>query len=338
MNKSIRFFLLGVLLLIAGCNRRAEYLVVDGVMLGTNLHLVACSEDPGEELYRRAMEIDQEMKRSMSIFDEGSLLSRLNRGETDSVDHHIAYNLRLSQEISTLSGGAYDVTVAPLVKAWGFAGKRGIASPNLDSLLQFVGSDKVALRQEGKALRLWKADPRVALDFNSIAKGYTVDLVAEELLNRGVENFLVDIGGEVRCQGVNPKGMPWRIGIERPVDGAPLGQSYEMRIALHRGALATSGNYRRFYIDPSGQKIAHTIDPHTGKSHLSRLLSATVVADECARADAMATMFMALGEEKGLTLLEKHPEWPVLLILAPEKEGEPMICHLSPAMEELILK
>jgi thiamine biosynthesis lipoprotein len=111
-----------------------------------------------------------------------------------------------------------------------------------------------------------------------------------------------------------------------------------MRSALKQGALATSGNYRRFFIDPSGQKIAHTIDPHTGKSRLSRLLSATVVADECARADAMATMFMALGEEKGVALLEKHPEWPVLLILAPEKEGDSMICHLSPAMEELILK
>lgn len=339
MKRSLLFVSLLFGVLGIGCREsETPYRRVDGVMLGTTLQVVASTDTPPEELYAEAMEIDRTMKSSMSIFDEGSLLSRLNRNETDSVDHHIAYNLRLAQEISILSRGAYDVTVAPLVRAWGFAGRQGVASPNLDSLLQFVGSDKVALREEGGRLLLWKADERVQLDFNSIAKGYTVDRVADRLLVLGVENFLVDIGGEVRCRGLNPKGMPWRIGIERPVDGAPPGESYEMRIALKEGALATSGNYRRYFIDPSGRKIAHTIDPHTGRSRLSRLLSATVVADECACADAMATMFMALGAEKALALLEKHPEWPVLLILAPEKEDEAMVCHLSPAMQELILE
>lgn len=338
MKSRLHTLLLVALMLFVGCSRPAEYRTVEGVMLGTTLRLVAQTPLPASELYDRAMAVDLQMKSSMSIFDERSLLSRLNRSETDSVDSHIVYNLRLAQEISALSGGAYDVTVGPLVKAWGFAGRRGEAEPNLDSLLQFVGGDKVALREEEGRVTLWKADPRVELDFNSIAKGYTVDLVAEELLSRGVENFLVDIGGEIRCRGVNPKGMPWRIGIERPVDGAPLGESYEMRIALSRGALATSGNYRRYFIDPAGRKIAHTIDPRTGESVLSRLLSATVVAEECARADAMATMFMALGADKALELLELHPEWPVVLILAPEQEGDPLITHLSPAMEQLVME
>lgn len=307
-------------------------------MLGTTLHLVAETPEESAALYALAMDIDREMKLSMSIFDSRSLISRLNRAETDSVDRHICYNLQLAEEIGELSGGAYDVTVAPLVKAWGFAGEQRSKEPNLDSLLQFVGREKVALKEVEGRTTLWKADPRVQLDFNSIAKGYTVDLIAQALQARKVENFLVDVGGEVRCQGKNPHGNPWRIGIERPVDGAPLGESYEMRIALNQGSLATSGNYRRYFIDPSGRKVAHTIDPKTGRSVLSRLLSATVVAEECARADAMATMFMALGAERALELLEAHPEWQVLLILAPEREGEAMECRMTPAMQQLVLE
>lgn len=324
--------------LLAGCSPRAEFRTVEGVMLGTTLHLMAQSEAPADELYAQAMAIDREMKHSMSIFDSTSLLSRLNRNECDSVDHHIAYNLALAQEISALSGGAYDVTVGPLVAAWGFAGKAGIATPNIDSLLQFVGNDKVSILRSEEGLKLRKEDSRVQLDFNSIAKGYTVDLLARDLEQRGVENYLVDIGGEVRCRGINRRGTPWRIGIERPIDGAPLGASYEMRIALSEGALATSGNYRRYFINPEGQRVAHTIDPRTGRSQLSRLLSATVVADECARADAMATMFMALGADGALSLLEEHPEWSVLLILAPEEGQQGLICRTTPAMERLIME
>lgn len=337
MKWRIGIWVLATLLLLVGCRREAVYRTVDGVMLGTTLHLSAQTPIATEELFAAAMDIDSEMKRSMSVFDKGSLLSRLNRSETDSVDRHIAYNFRLSREISLLSGGAYDVTVGPLVKAWGFAGKAADTSPNLDSLLQFVGGDKVALCEREGRLTLWKADPRVELDFNSIAKGYTVDLLAQELRARGVENYLVDIGGEVRCRGVNRQGKPWRIGIERPVDGAPLGESYEMRIALREGALATSGNYRRYFIDPAGRKVAHTIDPRTGESVVSALLSATVVADECARADAMATMLMALGADAALALVAQHPEWPVLLILASD-EGAVLRTHLTPAMEQLIIK
>ncbi len=182
----------------------------------------------------------------MSIFDEGSLLSRLNRNETDSVDEHIVRNWTLAREIGALSGGRYDVTVKPLVDAWGFAGRERTAAPNLDSLLEFVGSDKVSVRDG----RLVKSDPRVQLDFNSVAKGYTVDRVALLLEEYGAENYLVDIGGEVRCRGVNPHGDPWRIGIERPVDGIAYGQTSEVRVALSGGSLATSGNYRRFSSTP----------------------------------------------------------------------------------------
>ncbi len=338
MKRLVAAWILGIFLLAAGCSEQPAYRTVEGAMLGTSLRMIVRTTDSGATLYESAMQIDRTMKNSMSIFDEGSLLSRLNRNETDSVDRHIIRNLTLAQEIAAWSGGYYDVTVGPLVRAWGFAGKDKEAEPNLDSLLEFVGGDKVALRNEEGRITLWKADPRVQLDFNSIAKGYTVDLLTEELQRRGVKDFLVDIGGEVRCCGVNSAGNPWRIGIERPIEGALPGESCEMRIALNCGALATSGNYRRYFVDPSGRKVAHTIDPHTGRSVLSRLLSATVSAETCARADAMATMFMALGAEKALQLMEAHPEWAVLLILAPEKEGEAMECRLTPAMQRLVLE
>ena len=174
------------------------------------------------------------------------------------------------------------------------------------------------------------------LDFNSVAKGYTVDRVALLLEEYGAENYLVDIGGEVRCRGVNPHGDPWRIGIERPVDGVAYGQTSEVRVALSGGSLATSGNYRRFFIDAAGNKVAHTIDPRTGRSVVSRLLSATVVADDCARADALATMFMALGAEEALRWVAVHPEAKVLFILADGGEG--FETYVSPAMRNLILE
>ena len=161
------------------------------------------------------MQIDAEAKASMSIFDSTSLLSRINRGETDSLDEHIIYNLRLAERFSRLSEGHYDVTVKPLVDTWGFAGHEAERTPNLDSLLQFVGYRRVHIRDG----RLVKDDPRVQLDFNSIAKGYTVDLVAALMERCGAKNYLVEIGGECRCQGVSSKGIPWRIGIETPFDG-----------------------------------------------------------------------------------------------------------------------
>ena len=332
-NLTLILLLAALAALCPSCRREPDYRIVEGAMLGTTLRVTACVGEPSAgELYRRIMGVDSAMKRSMSIFDEGSLLSRLNRNETDSVDEHIVRNWTLAREIGALSGGRYDVTVKPLVDAWGFAGRERTAAPNLDSLLEFVGSDKVSVRDG----RLVKSDPRVQLDFNSVAKGYTVDRVALLLEEYGAENYLVDIGGEVRCRGVNPHGDPWRIGIERPVDGVAYGQTSEVRVALSGGSLATSGNYRRFFIDAAGNKVAHTIDPRTGRSVVSRLLSATVVADDCARADALATMFMALGAEEALRWVAVHPEAKVLFILADGGEG--FETYVSPAMRNLILE
>ena len=317
-----------------GCERRPAYTTVEGVMLGTTLRVVADVRGvSSQELYAAVMELDREAKASMSIYDETSLLSRLNRNETDSVDRHISFNLHLADSIGALSDGRYDVTVKPLVEAWGFAGKERVEHPNVDSILGFVGREKVRI----EAGRLVKDDPRVQLDFNSVAKGYTVDLLAALVEKYGAENYLVDIGGEVRCRGVNPGGEGWRIGIETPFDGnMSNGEYLQKRIRLHEGGLATSGNYRRFYLDAEGNKVAHTIDPRTGRSALSRLLSVTVAAPTCAEADALGTMFLAMGADDALAAAKRMPGMKVYFILAGDGDGYEE--YVSPAMEALILQ
>lgn len=270
---------------------------VEGQMLGTFLTVSARTSHSSAEVYELMMHIDTLAKASMSIFDENSLLSRLNRNETDLLDEHIRHCLDLSRRISAQSGGVYDVTVAPLVEAYGFAAKDRQAKVNVDSLLAFVGIDKLQV-VDG---RLRKADSRVKIDFNSIAKGYVVDMAARALEEWGIEDYLVDIGGEVRCRGVNAKGNAWRVGIETPFDGNnSLGAFVQQVISLSDASMATSGNYRRYYLDEQGQKVSHTLDPRTGRSAVTSLLSATVIAPTCAEADAYGTMFMAMDLEQAL--------------------------------------
>lgn len=320
-------------MVIAGCQHAREYTTVEGIMLGTTLRIVAdVNPATKQQLYAAVMELDAQAKASMSIYDSTSLLSRLNRNQTDSVDRHITFNLRLADSIGALSGGCYDVTVKPLVEAWGFAGKERAANPNLDSLLEFVGREKVHIADG----RLVKDDARVQLDFNSIAKGYTVDLLATLVESFGAENYIVDIGGEVRCQGLNAQKTPWRIGIETPFDGnMSNGEFLQKRIQMSCGGLATSGNYRRFYLDTSGNKVAHTIDPRTGRSALSRLLSVTVVSPTCAEADAMGTMFLAMGADAAMEAVERMPGMKVYFIFAGSGDGYEE--YASPAMKTLIM-
>ncbi len=339
MRKSIfRLAILPVALLAAPlfgeCGARPEYTVVEGTMLGTSLRIVADVRDASpQELYAAAMALDSQAKASMSLFDSTSLLSRLNANLTDSVDRHIARNLALADSIGRLSGGFYDVTVKPLVEAWGFAGRNRTEAPNLDSLLAFVGRGKVRI-VDG---RLVKSDPRVQLDFNSIAKGYTVDLLAALVERFGAANYLVDIGGEIACRGVNRAGDPWRVGIETPFDGnMTAGEYLQRRIRLTGGGLATSGNYRRFYLDAAGNKVAHTVDPQTGRSAVSRLLSVTVAAPTCAEADALGTMFLAMGAERALEAVQAMPGVKAYFILA--GSGDAYEEYVSPAMAPLMME
>ncbi len=322
---------------ISACSKsQTEYCRVEGAMLGTFMQVSAATDLQSSDIYARMMRIDSVAKASMSIFDKRSLLSRLNCGQTDSVDAHIIYNLTLAERIYKLSGGAYDVTVKPLVEAYGFAGKNPDARVNVDSIMEFVGFDKIRI-SDG---RLIKSDDRVQLDFNSIAKGYTVDLAVAELENLGIENYMVDIGGEVRCRGVNPKGGAWRVGVETPFEGNDTpGAHVQQVVSLSDCAMATSGNYRRYYIDAQGRKVVHTIDPRSGYSFDSELLSATVVAATCAEADALCTMFMALGKERAIEVAKQLAPQGIKVYFIAAGEGDDFEVYysekLAPALKYL---
>lgn len=319
--KNLVFIFLASLLVVAtGCTTKSSYITIDGTALGTFVQVKCNTTLSPDEIASVITEVDSQAKASMSIFDPNSLLSQINRNEASCVDEHIAYNIALAERFSEISNGAYDITIKPLTDAWGFGRERGQgADINIDSLLEFVGYEKLAVEGDN----IVKSDSRVQIDLNSIAKGYVVDMVATRLEKLAIEDYMVNIGGEVRCSGRNPRGEMWSIGIETPYDGNMAMDSFEKIIHLDNAAVATSGNYRRFYIAENGQKVVHTIDPRTGYSVVSSLLSATVVAEECAIADAAATMFMALGSDEALeiaTLCEAEYGWKFYFILADGEE------------------
>ena len=308
-----------VALLLAGCSTAPKYRVVDGTMLGTTYHIVAETELSNKQIFEEMQRINSQANASMSIFNSQSLLSRINNNQTDSVDIHIARNIEIASKINALTP-RYDITVKPLVDAYGFAAKNREAKPNIDSLVQFVGFEKFRIENG----RIVKSDARVQIDLNSIAKGYVVDLIAEWLDSKGCENYIVEVGGEICAKGVNAKGIAWRVGVDTPFENNQTPGLHQQKVVQISGsALATSGNYRRFYYNEQGERISHTLNPQTGHSQTTSLLSATVIAPRCATADALATAFMASDEKDAIALAESlRDSISVYFVLAPEKGKE----------------
>ena len=227
---------------------------------------------------------------------------------------------------------AFDITVAPLVNAWGFGftEKESVDSNLIDSLLQFVGMNKIAL-EDGQ---IRKSTEGVMIDMNGIAQGYSVDVISGFLESMDIMDYLVEIGGEVRTHGLNSRGSEWRVGIDKPVEGLQLaGVELEAIISLSGMSLATSGNYRRFY-EMDGMKYSHTIDPATGYPVRHGLLSATVLCDECMYADAYATTFMVMGIAYAKSFLASRPDLEAFLIYNSEK-GE-YIVWSTPGLENML--
>lgn len=299
-----------------GCSDSADFINIEGEALGTFVQIKCKTNIPEDEIINIIEEVDGVSKSSMSIFSPTSLLSRINSNQTDSLDCHIAHNIELAHRFSELSNGAYDITIKPLTDAWGFGGKNAIKEVNVDSLLEFVGYEM--LSTDGNRVR--KGDNRLQIDLNSIAKGYTVDLMAERLNALDIEDYMINIGGEIRCKGYNAQNERWSIAIETPYDGNMTMDSFEKIVRISDRAVATSGNYRRFYLNDRGEKVVHTINPKTGYSVASPLLSATVIAPTCAEADAAATMFMAMGNSENVETLAEfcHREygWDYYFIFA----------------------
>ena len=271
---------------------------------------------------------------SLSPFNEKSIITAVNQNKDVALDEMFLDVFNKAMLISKDTEGAFDITVAPLVNAWGFGFKNG-TQPNshqVDSLRQIVGYEKVIL-VDGK---IQKKDPRIMLDCSAIAKGYGSDVVARYFRSKGVTNFMVEIGGEIVTSGVNSQRLPWKIGVTKPTDDS-LSVSGEIQTVLNvtDKAMATSGNYRNFYYK-GGKKYAHTIDPKTGYPVQHSILSATVLADDCATADAYATSFMVMGLEKAQKVLERHPELMAYLIYNNEK-GENAV-WFSPSLKNKIVE
>ena len=304
--------------LLFSCSR-GEYRTIRGNALGT-FYTITYLDAKNRDLQPEAEKILSEIESSLSTYDENSLISRINRNDTGVVpDKYFVKVFAKAKEISGKSGGAFDMTVAPLVNAWGFGftDASEIDSSYVDSILKYVGYEKVSLKNQG----IEKQYPEIMLDASAIAKGYAVDVVFEHLLALGIEHVMVEIGGEVRAAGKNPRGISWNIGIDKPVDDSTGIHSELIEIImLDNKAIATSGNYRQFYIK-DGVKYAHTINPATGYPVQHSLLSASVVADDCMTADAWATAFMVMGLEKSRQLVKNHPELEAYFVYA-GKAGE----------------
>jgi thiamine biosynthesis lipoprotein len=306
------------LMLMAGsaCSR-GEYIKLAGFTQGTSYHITYESRDSIDLQYT----IDSllaDFDSTFSIYIPGSVISRINRNEYGIVIND--YFIRVfnkAYEVYKATDGAFDITVAPLVNAWGFGftEKADVDSAMIDSLLQYVGMEKVAIR-DGRVIKKYR---ETMLDCNAIAQGYAVDVIAFFLDKKDIRNYLVEVGGEIRTKGVNPEGNMWRIGIDRPDEKNIIpGAFLQAIVELQNRSLATSGNYRKFY-EINGIKYAHSIDPKTGYPVMKRLLSATVLADDCITADAYATALMVMGMDRGKELLSEHKELEAYLIYSDDE-------------------
>lgn len=303
----------------------------EGFIFGTIYHITYQSDVN----YQKEIEAElQKVDNSLSPFNKTSIISRINRNEDVKVDNMFAEVFQLAEKISKETDGAFDITVAPMVNAWGFGFKTGNppTKQTVDSLRAIVGFQKVTLEEE----HVKKQNPHIMLDCSAIAKGYGSDIVARFLKKKGIQNFMVEIGGEIVVNGNSDKQVPWRVGINKPTDDS-LNTSQELQDVINVTdiAMATSGNYRNFYYK-NGKKYAHTIDPKTGYPVQHNILSATVLAKNCATADAYATSFMVMGLDGARKVLEKHPELDAYLIYSDEK-GNNRIWY-SPELKKKILK
>ena len=323
------FLLLGTIIIIRH-QRNTPYQHNTGYIFGTIYHITyQYDTDLNTEILAELNKVDA----SLSMFNKQSVITRVNNNQNIEVNDMFTDVFTLAEKISNDTNGAFDITVAPLVNAWGFGFKNGQLPTRVmvDSLKSFVGYKRVTLIDKN----VKKDDPRTTLDCGAIAKGYGCDMVAELLRRKGVANFMVEIGGDVVTCGINDRRMPWKKGVTKPSDDS-LNQNQELQAVLNvtDKAMATSGNYRNFYYK-DGKTYAHTIDPHTGFPVQHSLLSATVLADRCAVADAYATSLMVMGIEKAKEVLKRNPKLMAYFIYADEK-GNYKVWY-SPSMKGKIV-
>ena len=337
--KKIYFTILSVLMLLS-CNNKDSVPSheFNGEALGTT-YMVRYFSDEDLEFERSLDSIMKDINSSMSTYITKSDISRINRGDTSvKVDEHFVKVFNASDKIFKESNGFFDPTVGVLVNAYGFGpGKplKKMDSVKLDSLNRLVGFDKISIKEDNT---IRKENPFIYLDFNAIAKGYTIDVISEYLESHNVDNYLIELGGELRAKGRNLESdAEWVVGIDDPNQEEGNRRKLQAKVKLTDVAMATSGNYRKYRVDSvSGQKYVHTINPKTGKAERSNLLSASVLAENCMLADGYATAFMALGLERSKEVL-KDLEGVEVYIMYSTEDGS-MKIFSSPGFEKQLLE
>jgi thiamine biosynthesis lipoprotein len=333
MKKNALFSLIILISLTACTNSPAKYIYNKGMIYGTTYSITYESPN-GKDFQEEITENLNEFNLMFSTYEKESVISKINANEYTELTDEFITCFHKSTEISEITYGAFDITAGALVNAWGFGPerKKQMTPEKVDSLLEITGYQKVKL-QDGKII---KENPNIKIDMSAISKGYTSDLIGNFLAEKGCKNFMVEIGGEVAAKGINERGKTWSIGINKPDEEALFGSSgLQAKVKLTDHGLATSGNYRNFYVE-DGKKYAHTINPKTGYPVQHSILSSSVVANNCMTADAFATAFMVLGLEQGIEVAKKVPEIEVFFIYADEK-GENQV-YMSDGFKEYIIE
>jgi len=310
--------------------KKTEYKVIDGFAQGGTFHIMfQTSKDSvyDSDIYDLFAKIDA----SLSLYSDSSIISRINNNDisvtTDSLFEEI---FKSSIQAHQLTSGLFDITVGPLVRAWGFMpeGHLQLDSAKVDSLIRFVGMDKIRLENH----RIIKSDPRIKLDLNAIAQGFTVDKIALYLESKHIKNFIIELGGEVRTKGINDEGKFWKVGIDKPESNEEY-RELQTIVSVSDKSLATSGSYRKF-IEENGIKYSHTVNPKTGYPTHHNLLSVTVIADNCTMADALATGIMVMGLKQGKDFVESHKNIEAYFIYA--NDNGSFSTWYSPALKNMI--
>lgn len=300
-----------LLIIFISCKQELTNAKLNGPIFGT-FYEVTYASDTDKNYQKSVDSIFAVINQSMSNYQEDSDISKVNRHELDRVDAHFIEVFKASKKIYNETNEVFDPTIGKLVNAWNFGSEQNktkLDSLKIDSLMQYVGFEKIVLKNNS----LIKTTPKPYIDFNAIAKGYTVDIVGEFLESKNVTNYLVNIGGELRTKGVNiDKHSGWTVGLENPnFDGS---QSYNKKFVLKNKAMATTGTYRKYKLDANGNRYAHIINTQTGYPTKTNILSVSVIAENCMMADGYATAFQAMGVEKVKQFLTKHPELKAYII------------------------
>lgn len=299
--KRIAFYLIG-LALLASCGRQPQKMVLEGLAQGS-YYAITYYDDQGRNFQEGIDSIFHAVDLSVNLWVDSSVICKVNRNEEVELDQIFIDNFNIAQEAAKLSGGYFDPTISPLVKAWGFGKENGERITEngilIDSLRELVDYRKIRI-EDGKVI---KDNPAMQLDFNAVAQGYTSDLIAAYLESQGIKNYLVDTGGEIMAKGGKPDGKPWVVGIEKPAENWDSEQIVQTRVPLRDRGLVTSGSTRK-YVERDGKRYSHCIDPTTGWPVDHQVLSVTVMAENATWADALASIGMVMGMEKSLPIIE----------------------------------